>query len=78
MNVLNLNYSLCIQTDWWAGSELTIKVNVSGFNPNDGTTRHGIHVHMYGDLTDRCTSAGPHYNPLNTNHGAPFQNKQRR
>ena len=32
---------------------------------------HGFHVHMYGDLTQGCITAGPHWNPHNLTHGGP-------
>lgn len=34
--------------------------------------KHGFHIHTFSDFSDGCNSAGPHYNPFNTNHGAPW------
>lgn len=51
-------------------SQITkIIVNLQGFQPN---TVHGFHIHEYGDLSDGCTSVCAHFNPYNTNHGAPY------
>ena len=77
-NAIQFNNFLYTQTDWWVGNELTIRLSVSGFNARDDITKHGIHVHTYGDLSNGCTSTGGHYNPLNTDHGAPYQDKRRR
>ncbi|KAI9804409.1 MAG: hypothetical protein M1825_001308 [Sarcosagium campestre] len=49
-------------------SPTTIEYNISGNDPN---AKRGIHVHQFGDNTNGCTSAGPHFNPFSKTHGAP-------
>ncbi|XP_046361270.2 superoxide dismutase [Cu-Zn]-like [Haliotis rufescens] len=61
------------QTDYCgAYSYLLVSVSLEGFPLSDPLTKHGYHVHQYGDLSDGCTSTGGHYNPFNMTHGAPF------
>ncbi|KAF7637737.1 Superoxide dismutase [Cu-Zn] [Meloidogyne graminicola] len=49
------------------GSPTRIEGEITGLSPG----LHGFHVHAYGDLTNGCVSAGPHYNPTNMTHGGP-------
>ncbi|KAJ6070495.1 hypothetical protein N7467_011814 [Penicillium canescens] len=46
----------------------TISWNITG---NDANAERAFHVHQFGDNTNGCTSAGPHFNPFGKPHGAP-------
>uniref|UniRef100_A0A914V9S8 Superoxide dismutase [Cu-Zn] n=1 Tax=Plectus sambesii TaxID=2011161 RepID=A0A914V9S8_9BILA len=49
------------------GGATTIKGEIKGLSPG----LHGFHVHQYGDMSNGCTSAGPHLNPFEMTHGGP-------
>ncbi len=49
------------------GMPTCITFDFHGLKP--GAT-HAIHIHEFGNLTEGCKSAGPHYNPHNTVHGS--------
>ncbi|KAL3230214.1 Superoxide dismutase [Cu-Zn] [Nakaseomyces bracarensis] len=46
----------------------TITYEIAGNSPN---AERGFHIHEFGDVTNGCVSAGPHFNPFKKTHGAP-------
>jgi len=54
-------------------SPTTITWDITGHDPN---AERGMHVHQFGDNTNGCTSAGPHYNPHGKTHGAPADSER--
>jgi len=46
-----------------------VKGEVTGDTLNDG--KHGFHIHVFGDFTNGCVSAGSHFNPNGKEHGGP-------
>ncbi|ETO36425.1 hypothetical protein RFI_00635 [Reticulomyxa filosa] len=48
------------------GKVTAIHAEISGLPPN---TKHGFHIHQFGDLSEGCKTAGAHYNPFEKNHG---------
>merc|ERR1712032_1387736 len=49
----------------------TITISWDIKNLGEPGSKHGFHVHEKADFSNGCKSAGPHWNPLNLDHGAP-------
>ena len=54
-----------------SSSNITISVNLTGFEVSTTPSKHGFHVHEHGELGNSCSDAGGHYNPHGKTHGAP-------
>ena len=49
------------------GEKVRISAEVTGLAPG----LHGFHIHEFGNLTNGCVTAGPHYNPEGKTHAGP-------
>ncbi|KIV91411.1 Superoxide dismutase [Cu-Zn] [Exophiala mesophila] len=54
-------------------SPTTISWDLTG---HDANAERGFHIHQFGDNTNGCTSAGPHYNPYGKTHGGPSDSER--
>merc|ERR1712166_1359247 len=49
------------------GQKVKIVADIKGLTPG----QHGFHIHQFGNLTEGCKTAGPHFNPRGKTHGGP-------
>jgi len=47
------------------------KTIVNATIKNLSAGKHGFHVHEFGNLSEGCKTAGPHFNPFKKTHGGP-------
>ena len=51
-----------------ANSSTSIHGKFTGLTPGQ---LHGFHIHNWGNLSNGCVTAGPHYNPYKVTHAGP-------
>ncbi|KAI3580652.1 superoxide dismutase [Fusarium oxysporum f. sp. albedinis] len=54
-------------------SPTNISWNIRGNHTNSLTA---FHIHEFGDKTNGCTSAGPHFNLFGSTHGSPSHHER--
>lgn len=52
-------------------SEVGVQFDINLTNLKPGL--HGFHIHEAGNLEEGCSSCCAHFNPLNKEHGGPFE-----
>ncbi|XP_053210119.1 superoxide dismutase [Cu-Zn]-like [Panonychus citri] len=72
-NLRGQNVQGTVNLEQEVGYHTKIQGEISGLSPGS----HGFHIHEFGDIsTLNCSSAGPHYNPRNNDHGSPSDNNR--
>ena len=67
VTVINGSVSGTVKFIQQAGQKVRIQAEINGLTPG----LHGFHIHEWGNLTNGCVTAGPHYNPHGKTHAGP-------
>jgi Cu-Zn family superoxide dismutase len=50
------------------GDNVLIDIDITGLKK---ASKHGFHIHEFGDMSDKCESMCAHFNPYGKSHGGP-------